>query len=522
MTGSGTRRLLVLGVIVVMGGPSCREAGPVAPSPPLSVETEGGVVRGVSEPGIRVFRGIPYAAPPVGPMRWRPPQPAERWEGVRATEEFGSVCPQSGAPEPMTEDCLTLNIWAPDAVSEEAGLPVMVWIHGGGFRAGSGSDRVSHGDHFARDGVVLVTLNYRLGALGFLGHPLLETADEPWANYGLLDMVAALGWVKRNIGVFGGDPSRVTIFGESAGGMAIHFLMVVPQAENLFHRAIGLSGYGTWPLPRLRAMGSPALVGAPSAEEVAGAIVERATEGGPSPQSAEHLRQIPVARLAGAVDPLHLPVVDGVVVPDEPGILFARGAQHDVPFMTGGDSFDGAVMPWAGISAEEFIGSFGDQQERIRTLYADDFAVSDQLGTHRLFGDARYVIAARYLAGQMTQVSSPGYLYYFDFVPAAQRSEWPGAPHGSELAGLFGHVEDLDAREVGRVMREYWINFARRGNPNGPGLPEWPAYDGRADEWLVIGEAPEVQPGVLEDKLDLLEARYLERVGALSPTTNSE
>ena len=504
----------MLGVIVVMGGPSCRETGPSATSLPRSVKTESGLVRGSSEPGVRVFLGIPYASPPVGPLRWRPPQPAARWEGVRTAEEFGATCPQTGAPEPMTEDCLTLNIWTPDAVSESPGLPVMVWIHGGGFRAGSGSDRVSHGDHLARDGVVSVTLNYRLGSLGFLGHPLLETTDEPWANYGLLDMVAALGWVKRNIAAFGGDPARVTIFGESAGGMAVHLLMVVPQADGLFHRAIGMSGYGTWPLPRVRSTASAAApVGAPSAEKVAGDIVEQATEGGRGPETAEELRQIPAARLAQAVGALHLPVVDGTVVPDEPGILFARGAQHDVPFMTGGDSFDGAVMPWAGIPTEEFLGSFGDRQDRLRTLYADDFAVSDQLGANRLFGDARYVMAGRYLAEQMARVASPGYLYYFNFVPAAQRSEWPGAPHGSELAMLFGHAEDPDALEVGQAMRAYWTSFARTGDPNGPGRPRWPSYEGETDQWLVFGEETEVRAGVIKDKLDLLEARYLERVG---------
>jgi para-nitrobenzyl esterase len=327
-------------------------------------------------------------------------------------------------------------------------------------------------------------------------------------------MVAALEWVKHNISAFGGDPSRVTIFGESAGGMSIHVLMVVPQARGLFHRAIGMSGYGTWPLPRVgpeTSTGSPAE--APSAEEIAVAIVERASPS-PVPETAEQLRQIPAARLAEAVEALHIPVVDGVVVPEEPGILFARGAQHDVPFMTGGDSFDGAVMPWAGISTEEFLDSWGDRQEQLRTLYADDFEVSAELGTSRLFGDARYVIAARYLATNMAEVSSPGYLYYFDFVPDSRRAQSPGAPHGSELAPLFGHVEDADAREIGRTMRAYWIAFAGTGDPNASGLPEWPVYDGERDEWLVIGDRPEVRAGVIKERLDVIEARYRERVGA--------
>jgi para-nitrobenzyl esterase len=392
----------------------------------------------------------------------------------------------------------------------------MVWIHGGGFRAGSGADPTTRGDVFARDGVVLVTFNYRLGALGFLAHPLLERADEPWANYGVLDMVAALEWVQRNIGVFGGDSSRVTIFGVSAGGMSVHLLMVVPQARGLFHRAIAMSGYGTWPLPRVRAsMGRGAPADAESAEGIAADIIARAAAPGMEVETLEELRAIPAAPLVEATEGLHRPVVDGVVVPDEPGILFARGAQHDVPFVTGGDSFDGAVMPWAGIPTDNYLDSWGDDLDRLRELYADDFATSNKLGASRLFGDARYVLAGRYLAGQMSRVSSPAYLYYFAFVPEDQRAKLPGAPHGSEVRPLFGRAGDDGARRIGRLMREYWTAFARTGDPNGPGRPEWPPYDEGTDPWLVIDEATREESHVIADKLDFLEKRYLERVGSL-------
>jgi para-nitrobenzyl esterase len=227
------------------------------------------------------------------------------------------------------------------------------------------------------------------------------------------------------------------------------------------------------------------------------------------------LRAIPAARLAGAVEALHLPLVDGVVVPDEPGILFARGEQHDVPFMTGADSYDGAVMPWTGRSVQDFLESWGGQQREVRALYSDDFAVSDQLGASRLFGDKRYLIAARYLAKNMSNVSSAGYLYYFSFVPEALRSTVPGALHASENGPLFGRAADGESRRVGQTMRAYWISFARSGNPNGPGLPQWPAYEASSDRWLVIGEEPRVQAGVVKDRLDFLERRYLERVGGL-------
>jgi para-nitrobenzyl esterase len=476
--------------------------------------TEEGLVRGVGQPGIRVFRGIPYAAPPVGPLRWRPPHAAPSWDGVRPAEAFGPPCPQPEAPEPMTEDCLTLNVWTPEGPPPDEGWPVMVWIHGGAFRAGSGADPATHGDRLAHDGVVLVTFNYRLGALGFLAHPLLERSDEPWANYGLLDMVAALEWVGRNIAAFGGDPARVTIFGVSAGGMSVDLLMVVPRAEGLFQRAIAMSGYGTWPLPRVRAMMGPgAPAGAESAEDIAATIVARATRPGEGAETADDLRRVPADRLTEALEGFHLPIVDGVVVPDEPGILFLQGAQHDVPFMTGGDSFDGAVFPLSGIPPEEYVAWWGDRQPRLRELYADDFAVSEELAVSRLFGEARYVFAGRTLAKGMSAVSSPAYLYYFAFVPAARRAELPGAPHGSEVGPLFGREADADAREMGRLMRQYWVQFARAGDPNGPGRPEWPVYDEASDRWLVFDEETEVRPAVLRDKLDFLEERYLERVG---------
>jgi para-nitrobenzyl esterase len=389
----------------------------------------------------------------------------------------------------------------------------MVWIHGGGFRAGSGADPITHGDKLAVEDVVLVTFNYRLGALGFLAHPLLERADEPWANYGLLDMVAALEWVQGNVAAFGGDPSRVTIFGVSAGGMSVHLLMVVPQAEGLFHRAIAMSGYGTWPLPRVRSVTGPgASARVESAEERAVALVERARPSREDLQTPEQLRAIPARDLVQATDGLHRPVVDGEVVPDEPGIVFARGGQHDVPLVTGGDSYDGAVLPWTGISPDEYFATWGTHRVRLQQLYSEDFARSEELGVSRLFGDARYVLAGRTLAKGMATVSSPAYLYYFAFVPEAQRSGLPGAPHGSEVGPLFGHAEEADAREVGDLMRRYWTAFARNGDPNGPGRPEWPPYEAETDRWLVFEDEAEVRSGVVHARLDFLEARYLERV----------
>jgi para-nitrobenzyl esterase len=523
MNEKRARRPLAVVVALAVSALSCPGAGsaPDAGDSSLLVRTDGGLLRGAREAGVRVFRGIPYAAPPVGPLRWRAPQPAEPWDGIRVAEEFGPRCPQpgfravDGTRAPISEDCLTLNVWSPAPASGAAQRPVMVWIHGGGFRSGSGSDPVTEGDTFARHGLVMVTLNYRLGALGFFAHPSLP--EEPRGNYGLLDMVAALGWVQRNIEAFGGDPSRVTIFGESAGGMAVHLLMITPRAEGLFHRSIAQSGYGTWPLPRLSTASSRAAPpGAPSAEEVGEAITQRATPSGPVARTASALRAIPPERLAGAVAPLHLPLVDGVVVPDEPGIVFARGEQHDVPFIAGGNSYDGSVMASSDFTPGDYLASWGEHVSRIRALYADDFAKGMPLGASRLFGDRRYLLSGRVLAKNMSRVSSPGYLYYFSFVPSAQRSGSPGALHAAEIGLLFGRVSgagDPQTKDVGETMRSYWINFARTGDPNGPGLPEWPAYDAATDRWLVIDETPAARAGVIKDRLDFLEEEYLKRVG---------
>jgi para-nitrobenzyl esterase len=524
MTLMRVPRLLLFGAVLASATGACRQAAgpPDEAASRLLVRTDSGLVRGVDESKVRVFRGIPYAAPPVGPARWRPPRPVAPWKGVREAREFGPSCPQppfiaeGGAPAPLSEDCLTLNVWTPASATAGSRLPVMVWIHGGGFRSGSGSDPVTRGEAFARRDVVLVTLNYRLGALGFFAHPAL--GDDQRGNYGILDMVAALRWVQRNIEAFGGDPGRVTIFGESAGGMAVHLLMVSPPAEGLFHGAIAQSGYGTWPLPRVRTAASPvAPPGAPTAEEVGESILKKATAAGSGARTAAELRAIPPERLAGAVASLHLPLVDGNVVPDEPGVLFERGEQHDVPFIGGGNSYDGSVMAGSGFTTEGYLASWGEQVARLRTLYAGDFAVSPELGVSRLFGERRYLLSARVLAKNMSRVSSPGYLYYFTFVPPARRSASPGALHAAEVGLLFGRVGaddegDPQAEEVGETMRAYWINFARTGDPNGPGLPQWPVYDEAADRWLVIDETPAVRSGVVRDRLDFLEEQYRRRI----------
>ena len=399
----------------------------------------------------------------------------------------------------------------------------MVWIHGGGFRGGTGASPTADGTHFVEDGVVLVSFNYRLGALGFFAHDAL--ADEVGAdgrpgaraNYGVMDMVAALRWVRQNIGAFGGDPNQVTIFGMSAGGMAIQLLMVTSEAEGLFHGAISMSGYGTWPLPRL----GEAAFGHPRAEDLGAEIVALAADTTPEKSArmaAAELRALTPEQLVRGVVGLHLPLVDGVVIPDEPATIFAAGKQHDVPFVTGGASYDGAIMPMARIPHEPFLDSLGEDLAAFKRLYAGDFAVSDEQGASRLFGDARYLVASRFLGKKMASVSSPAYLYLYHHVPEEKRLEWIGSPHGAEVAPMFGNFlspvgpKDDETRKVGAMFRSAFVEFAKTGSPGGEGIPEWPEYTEANDTWMVFGSAPVTRRNVLRGRLDLIEKRYLDRV----------
>ena len=506
------------------------------------VTTEQGQFRGAQGDGGWTFLGLPYARPPVADLRWRAPQPAAAHEGVRAASAYGPACPQPQARQrgldATSEDCLTLNVWTPGL--DDGKRPVMVWIHGGGFRAGSG--RIA-GEALTAQGVVTVSFNYRLGPLGFFSHEALgssECADPSMppeqpagqqagsscslgtpesraANFGLLDMVLALQWVRANIGQFGGDPGNVTIFGVSAGGMAVSLLMVSPRAEGLFHRAIAQSGYGTWALPRTRhapeaKVLSMAMEPSPSAERIAQALVAKVAD---QPLTPSGLRALDGTALAEAVAGFHLPLVDGATLPEEPGLLFAQGRQHDVPLITGGNSNEGSVMPASGISIAEFAGYHPDGQALAERLYAEDHRVSPEHGLARMFGDNRYLLAARVAGTGMGHVDSPAWLYYLDFVPAERRGEWPGTPHGYDASILFAGAqsEDPAERALGSRLQALWVQFARTGDPNGNGEPVWPRYDRQKDRWMVFSNEDRAEAGVIAAKLDFLESHYRRRVG---------
>jgi para-nitrobenzyl esterase len=468
-----------------------------------------GPVSGDYNDGIFSFLGIRYAQPPTGERRWSAPLPVRPGDSPIEASAFSPAClqperPYANTPAGYSEDCLTLNVWSP---SLSGALPVMVWIHGGGFRFGS---NVFPGEVFAERGVVLVSINYRLGPLGFFAH---EALDSKVANFGLLDMELALRWLQEHIGRFGGDPDQVTVFGVSAGGQAVNLLMASPRTKGLFHRAISQSGYGTWALPRSKNAPVPApraMDGEPavSAEAMSAEIVGRL---GVVTTDASALRALDGEALVTALEGFQLPIVDGTSLPEEPGIRFLRGEQQPVPLMTGGNSYEGSVMPAAAITQADVRRYLGEDLREARNRYASD---PEDLWLQRLFGDYRYLLSAHVLATAMPQVRQPAWLYYLDFLSAGQEDR-PGSYHGTDSSLLLrGHLsEDPQARALTETLRRYWTDFARHGDPNGEGPARWPANTAKEKNWMLFsGEESGPRQQVIGARLELLENRYRDRV----------
>jgi len=483
------------------------------------VRVDGGALTGSAADGVVAFKAIPYAAPPTGDLRWRPPAGPAAWSGARDATAYGPDCPQNRpswdptqSKLPTSEDCLTLNVWTPNA-SDETHRPVMVWIHGGGFTMGSGSQPIFDGTALAQRGLVVVTFNYRLGRFGFFAHPALtrEAAGGPVGNYALMDQIAALRWVRRNIAAFGGDPGNVTIFGESAGGGSVELLLLAKDARGLFQKAISQSGGGRddWP-----ALGADR-PGKPSAEHIGEAFAKAA---GASGDDAAALRAIPMAKVLGKLDLLHGeadtysgPMMDGRLITTNPADGFLAGRQARVPLLIGANSNELGFIPAI------FLGAIN--AEAIRRLGPDLARVVEAYGAKsefdaRIASDQNFVEPARTLAGAMAAAGTPTFLYSFGYVPSAKRATQKGAPHASELAFVFGNLSELrlattpeDAREA-RLVGDYWTRFARTGDPNGAGRPTWPAYHRRDDLRLVFnggGAGAENSPAA---PLDALAAHY--------------
>jgi para-nitrobenzyl esterase len=482
---------------------------------------ETGRLDGDIEDGLRIFEGIPYAAPPVAEARWRAPKPPLPWPGIRQAKEFGPACPQAPSndvrAEDMSEDCLTLNIWSPAKRAEDR-LPVMVWLHGGAFNKGSARMPVYNGANLAKKGVVVVTLNYRLGFLGFFGHPLLteeaKAENAPTANFGLLDQVAALQWVRRNIQAFGGDPSNVTLFGESAGGISTLALMTAPMARGLFHKAIIQSGGGRWVAPTLTSPAGKLLAGHEIGERAARAFGLRQEDAlsGLRGKNWQDIRD----RLS-AIPELsdHAPFLDGQLLIEQMELAFSRGDQVRIPIIVGANSYEGVLLRGTfHVSADEVLHAVAPQLDDLSDLYPPQLLMTPDLLADHIWGDANFVEPARMIARAASRAGEPVYHYGFDFQPPLLRL-LGGTPHGLEVAYAFGNIRRVvpfplaqlmhpQNYEVSRRMVIYWTNFAKSGDPNGGGLPEWPRLLEADEETLVFGnQGMSVERDYLKERLDL-------------------
>jgi para-nitrobenzyl esterase len=468
------------------------------------VKTDTGYVSGISENGIRMYRGIPYAAPPTGDLRWRPPAPVQPWNGTKEAKVFSAVCPQPGAAG-MSEDCLYLNVWTP-AQSADDKLPVMVFIHGGAFGEGAGSEPLYNGTALAKKGVIVVTTNYRLGALGFLAHPQLanESPYNSSGNYGLLDQLAAMKWVQRNIGAFGGDPSRVTVFGESAGATSILMHLVSPESRGLYRQAIVESG-PLWTNGTTLNIVSSRADAEQWGEEYAQSL------GYPGPDAIRQMRRVSGGDLINAtpwpsssfwlVHTLRFkPVIDGWIIPDSPDTLFRLHRENPVPLIIGTNSDEGTTLcANANMTVheyEKFIRArFGNDADFVLAQYPANSTEDVQLRLERIMTDYDFTRAAKFAAGSMADTNRSTYLYRFSYVIPGQPF---GAFHGSELFFVFRPPTvkpDPVSAGVSDTMMDLWIRFAKTGDPNGGMNVTWSQYTREGDQYLDIGDIPRVKSG---------------------------
>ena len=480
---------------------------------PAPVKVEQGLVQGAFENGLTVYRGIPFAAPPVGDLRWRAPQPATNWEGVKQATQFGPSPVQNGKG---SEDCLYLNVWTP-AKSANDHLPVLVWIYGGGFSAGSASDRSYSGEKLATKGVVLVSINYRVGQLGFLAHPELsaESTNHVSGNYGLLDQIAGLQWVKQNIAAFGGDPNKVTIFGESAGGISVSMLCASPLAKGLFEGAISESG-GSFGPPRPTTFPGENLKRLADAERGGEAFAKSA-----GASSIAELRKIapdklPASRGLGG----SWPIIDGWVIPDDQYKLYSAGKYNDTPILVGYNSDEGASFS-PPKSPEDYLartkaryGKFADA-----LIQAYPAGSNTVLKTARdLTRDAAFGWHTWSWARLQSQAGkSKVFYYYFDQHPNYPESSPQfdhGSPHGSEVPYVFEHLNANSPQtsktdlEISDAMSSYWVNFAKDGDPNGEDLPAWPAFSESHPEVMYFSQTPHVGPVPSAESLKVLDGYF--------------
>lgn len=489
------------------------------------VRVSNGLLAGCAAPendDVSIFRNVPFAAPPIGARRWRPPVPVPDWQGVRDATAYSPACLQPvgdglamfGPPKgaALSEDCLYLNVWTPARTTGEK-RPVMVWIHGGAFRVGAPDNPMYNAVNLSKAGVIVVSFNYRLNVLGSFAHPALTAASGQNAsgNYSLMDQIAALRWVRKNIAGFGGDAGNVTVFGESAGSRSIAVLMASPLAEGLFDRAICQSG-------ALRDVSLPL-----AAREAMGLEIAARLGCDTADDPLATLRAKPWQELCDAVTLDNNPIVDGWVVPDDPCALYAEGRIHRVPTIIGVNADEGTMFtqmdPDRFETAEKYRAflteKFGDEAGAIFDEYpaATDAAALDAIA--RLSTDQRMALPARTHARLLSKAGIPNWSYFFTHVPPWRGGRVMGAHHGAEIpyifgsgvkCGQFGSYPNAEEQALSDTMIGYWTNFAAKGDPNGPGLPHWPGFEAKSGPYLELGDTVRAGTNLLKPQLDFLES----------------
>ncbi len=497
--------LVLIGFLILAG---CAQKGPdtgASTTDALVVKTDAGSVAGTQQGDLRVFTGIPFAAPPTGDLRWKAPAPVQPWEGVKETKVFSPACPQPTAADPalnMSEDCLYLNVWTPAQGADEK-LPVMVFLYGGAFGKIAGSMPIYNGTALAEKGVVVVTPNYRVGALGFLAHPELdsESANNVSGNYGLLDQIAALQWVQKNIDQFGGDPSRVTIFGQSAGGESILIHLVSPQSKGLFSQAIVESGTFWTNGAEIDALNSKA-----DAEQLGESYAQSLGYSGPG--TITRMRNLPYQALTNAtpwpaapfqmVNMRHFePTIDGWLITDSPEELFRLHRENHVPLIIGNNADDGTTLA-AGANMtvpayQTFIQNrFGKDADAVLAKYPANSTAEVQTRLEQIMTDYDFTDAVLFVAGSMAETNTSTWRYQYSYVLPGQPY---GAFHGSETILLFHALPNPDpvTETVSENLIDIWTRFAKTGNPNGGMNVTWPQYSQKTGHYLDIGAVPVVK-----------------------------
>lgn len=481
------------------------------------VQVDGGWIQGTVENNLTIFRGIPFAAPPVGDLRWRAPQLVEKWDNVKLATKFAPSPIQAGSPAGgKSEDCLYLNVWTPaKSISEK--LPVLVWIYGGGFSAGSTAEPWYDGENLAKKGVVFVSIAYRVGSLGFLTHPELsaESPDQVSGNYGLLDQIAGLKWIQKNIAAFGGDPNRVTIFGESAGGISVSMLCASPLAKGLFRGAISQSG-GSFGPTRPTMYPGENMKTLKQAESEGKEYVRKARVTSIADLRKLNTERLPMEWGMGSA----WPIIDGYVLPDDQFKLYQSGKYNDVPVLIGYNSDEGlSFLP--GKTPKEFIEAvelrYGKFAKKLLKAYplGENFIpkTARNLTRDAAFGWHNWTWARL----QSETGKSKVYYYYFDQHPDYSENSpefGHGSPHAQDVSYVFQHIDSVNPQitksdlEISKAMGNYWINFTKYGNPNGEGIPFWPAFSRNNPEVMYFGKTPHTGPVPDQEALEVLDSYY--------------